>query len=77
MTLLGDMAIESAQYVYAVIFAAGAYITYRWFYQEEEEQKQFNFRPMESAPVQASVFFTILLLLLDSLESRNLLKEIV
>ena len=56
MSLLGDMAIESAQYVYAVIFAAGAYITYRWFYQEEEEQKQFNFRPMESAPVQEAFF---------------------
>lgn len=59
MSLLGDMAIESAQYVYAVIFAAGAYITYRWLYQEEEEQKQFNFRPMESAPVQALFFYIL------------------
>lgn len=52
----GEMAIESANYLYAVIFAAGAYITYRWFWAEEaEEQKQFNFKPMDSGPLQAVV----------------------
>merc|ERR1711892_1640395 len=51
--LTGEMAIESANYLYAVIFAAGAYITYRWFWAEEaEEQKQFNFKPMDSGPLQ-------------------------
>ena len=51
----GEMAIESANYLYAVIFAAGAYITYRLFWAEaEEQQKQFNFKPMDAGPVQAS-----------------------
>merc|ERR1719494_472425 len=49
----GEMAIESANYLYAVIFAAGAYITYRLFWAEaEEQQKQFNFKPMDAGPVQ-------------------------
>ena len=54
----GEMAIESANYLYAVIFAAGAYITYRWFWAEAvEQQKQFNFKPMDAGPVQAPRFF--------------------
>merc|ERR1711970_1605248 len=51
----GEMAIESANYLYAVIVAAGAYITYRWFWGEDgaaEEQKQFNFKPMDAGPIQ-------------------------
>ena len=34
MDSLGEMTVESANYLYAVIFAAGAYITYRWFWAE-------------------------------------------
>jgi len=44
MSALGEM-IESAHYLYAVLFAAGAYMTYRWF-SKEEDHESFNFTPV-------------------------------
>ena len=54
MSALGEM-IESAHYLYAVLFAAGAYMTYRWF-SKEEDHESFNFTPVTTTISKAITF---------------------